>query len=195
MTAIGVTGHRFLADPDNVIQGIDVALEAIRQVFPSPFILFSSLAEGSDRLVARRAFTYDNTRLIVPLPLRKLDYMAEFLSEGSREEFLSLLALADQAIELPPNSSRLASYEAAGRYILDHCQVLLAIWDGKQARGRGGTGQMISEARQRGLPLAWLRADQHRQDNNPSILSKQPMRVIFERFPALPAREDKAANG
>lgn len=191
MTAIGVTGHRFLTDPDDVIQGIDKAFSAIRQVFPTPYILYSSLAEGADRLAAHKALAYKDTRLIAPLPIHKMDYLAEFLSEESRKEFLFLLAHADQVIEMAPKPSRHASYEAAGHFILDHCQVLLAIWDGKQARGRGGTGQVITEARQRGLPIAWVKTHPYRpgKDQLPAF-NKGQKGVIFERFPDASYKKD-----
>jgi hypothetical protein len=36
--------------------------------------------------------------------------------------------------------------------------VLLAVWDGRPARGLGGTGDVVARARRQGLPLAWVHA-------------------------------------
>ena len=36
------------------------------------------------------------------------------------------------------------------------CDVLLAIWDGEPARGEGGTGQIVAEAIEAGLPVVWV---------------------------------------
>ena len=67
----------------------------------------------------------------------------------SKEEFLHLLECADRSIELPPTASHDDAYEAAGQYVLDHCDVLIAIWDG-QIRG---TRNMIKQAEERGLSV------------------------------------------
>lgn len=59
---------------------------------------------------------------------------------------------------LPPQPTREAAYEAAGLYGLDHAAVVVAIWDGQSARGRGGTPEIVTHARERQLPLAWVHA-------------------------------------
>lgn len=49
------------------------------------------------------------------------------------------------------------SYEAVGRVVLDQSDVLMAIWDGKSEHGEGGTGQVVTEALERGIPVIWIR--------------------------------------
>jgi hypothetical protein len=39
------------------------------------------------------------------------------------------------------------AYEAAGRWIATESEVLIAVWDGQPARGRGGTADTVSYAR------------------------------------------------
>jgi hypothetical protein len=155
MTNIGVTGHRVLYNLSLVSIQVDNALAKIQERFPGPFFVYSSLAEGADRLVVQRAFEVVNAGLLVPLPFEPEDYSTDF-SEESRLVFFDFLKCAEKVIGLPASSTRIAAYEAAGRYILDHVNVLIALWDGKPARGQGGTGQMVLEARQRGLPIAWV---------------------------------------
>ena len=41
----------------------------------------------------------------------------------------------------------------AGRLMLDKADELYAVWGGKPARGYGGTGDVVAEARARGLPV------------------------------------------
>lgn len=174
MTQIGITGHRTLDGIRRVTARVDEVLGIIMGKFEGPYSLFSSLAEGADRLVARRALELLNARLVVPLPLKREDFETDF-SDSSRLEFSELLARADRVIELPSGLTRLEAYESAGRYILDHVDVLIAIWDGRPPRGPGGTGQMVAEARQRGLPLAWVRTDAE---------GRPPGRAVtLERFP------------
>jgi hypothetical protein len=154
MPRIGVTGHRKLADVAAVEAGLDAALAAIEARFPEePLQILSSLAEGADRLVARRVLARPGARLIAVLPLPKLDYMTDFDSQDSREEFLALLDEAETVIEMPARDSREEAYEQAGRYVVEHSDVLLALWDGLPTRGRGGTAEIIDWARSLGKPV------------------------------------------
>ena len=183
--AIGVTGHRFLVDPDKIVAGIDEALRRIEQAFPGqPLTIISPLAEGADRLVVHRVLARSKVRLVVPLPLPQSDYMADLESAESKEEFLSLLAQADEVIVLPPAPMRDQAYAAVGRYVLEHCDVLIAIWDGQSAQGLGGTGDIVAQARQRGLPMAWIHAGNHRPGTEePTTLGEEQGKVSLERFP------------
>jgi hypothetical protein len=159
MTAIGVTGHRILADLDKVTRGVDEALDQIQRTFGRPpLTVISALAEGADRLVVHRALARPETRLVVPLPLPVAQYMLDFESIESRDELLGLLERADDVITLPAVASREAAYEGVGSYILDHADVLLAIWDGRPTEGQGGTASVVARARQRGLPIVRVHA-------------------------------------
>jgi len=74
MPRIGVTGHRKLADVAAIEAGVDAALAAIEARFPNePLRILSSLAEGADRLVAQRILACSGARLVVVLPLPRLD--------------------------------------------------------------------------------------------------------------------------
>lgn len=185
MIAIGVTGHRFLTEVENIVAGVDEALCRIEQALPGqPLTVISPLAEGADRLVVHRVLARSKARLVVPLPLPESDYMDDFQTAESREEFLSLLDRAEAVIELPPAETRDQAYEAVGRYVLDHCDVVMAIWDGQGAQGLGGTGDIVAQARRRGLPLAWIHAGNRRPGTQePITLGEEQGEVTFERFP------------
>jgi predicted flavoprotein YhiN len=76
------------------------------------------------------------------------------------------------------------AYAAVGRYVLEHCDVLIAIWDGQSAQGLGGTGDIVAQARQRGLPMAWIHAGNHRPGTEePTTLGEEQGKVSLERFP------------
>jgi hypothetical protein len=185
MVAIGVTGHRFLAELDRLAAGVDEALGRIEQAFPGrPLTVISPLAEGADRLVARRVLARPGARLVVPLPLPQSEYVTDFEPAESKGEFLALLSRADEVIALPPAATRDEAYAAVGRYVLDHCDVLIALWDGQIAQGEGGTGEIVAEARQRGPPLAWVRAGNRVPGTEePTTLGEEQGKVTFERFP------------
>jgi hypothetical protein len=191
MVAIGATGHRFLVEMDKLTTGVDAALRRIEEAFPGQSLtVISPLAEGADRLVVRRALTRPGTRLIVPLPLPESDYMADFGTAESREEFLTLLDRADQVLVLSPAPTRPEAYMAAGRCVVDLCDVLVALWDGREAQGSAGTAEIVAEARRRGLPLVWVHAGNRVPGTEePTSLGEKQGKVTFERFPH-PARAD-----
>ena len=119
------------------------------------------MAEGADRLAARAALSA-GFALDVALPCSTAAlHEATFADAGSRSEFNSLLALARARLVLPlagddeqALAERLpASFEAAGLTMLALSDILLAVWDGKPAEGRGGTGQIVEEAARRGAPI------------------------------------------
>ncbi len=184
MLRIGVTAHRVLAEIDKVNAGITEALRSIEEKFPGePLTIISPLAEGADRLVAYSVLERPRARLIVPLPLPEQDYLTDFASAESKNEFLRLLGRAEEVIELPPVQTRDAGYEAVGNYVLDHCDVLIAVWDGQIAQGRGGTGYIVSRARARHLPIAWVHAGNRKPGTRePTSLGAEQGRVTYENF-------------
>jgi hypothetical protein len=185
MTGIGITGHRQLPDIHLAASQVDAVLGKIRSRFNAPYTLYSSLAEGADRLAARRALEILDARLVVPLPFKKEDLL-ESCTQDSRLALLELLALAQQVIEMPSTPTLEEAYQSAGHFILDRVDVLIALWDGRPARGLGGTGQVVAEARARGLPLAWIHARNHIPgDGIPSFLGPAAGNVTFENFPRL----------
>jgi hypothetical protein len=49
--------------------------------------------------------------------------------------------------ELPYPTPTEAAYFAAGKLIVNRCDLLLAVWDGQPAGGLGGTGDIVGYAR------------------------------------------------
>lgn len=184
MANIGVTGHRFLAEVDRIKAGVDQALRRIEQAFPGPINVWSSAAEGADRLVAFQVLVRPDSRLIVALPLPKEDYMSDFESTQSRIEFLDLLDSAYEVIQLQPAASRREAYAAAYKHILDNAEVLVAVWDGKAPQGEGGTGDIVRRARDRAMPIAWIHAGNRNPETREAVsLGPEQGTVTFENFP------------
>ena len=183
MVAIGVTGHRILTEVDRLEAGLEEVVRRLETAFPGPWTVVSALAEGSDRLVAHRLLAREGTRLVAVLPLERRDYETDFESEASRREFADLLARADQVVDVPPQPSRDEAYEVGGRAMLERADVLVAIWDGQGAQGRGGTGAVVAEAREHGIPLAWVHAGNRRPGTEePTSLGNEQGEVSFERL-------------
>ena len=182
MIRIGVTGHRVLSEQEKIEAGVEEAIRRIESAFPSqPLTIVSSLAEGSDRIVARRVLARPGSKLIVPLPVPTSEYLSEFNSKDSQEEFQELLQRADSIEEMPETSSRDQAYEAAGEFVLNNSDVLITIWDGGTAQGRGGTGDIVARARERGVPVAWVHAGNREPGTHrPTSLGNDQGRVTFE---------------
>ncbi len=155
---VGVTGHRDLrADARPAIAGQvrDILLYFKNSYPATPIILLSPLAEGADRLVAEVALEAGiGANLMAPLPMPREIYARDFHTSTSRADFDRLLATAGQSLEMPtpPGISegqlqnepraRQDQYLAVGEFIARHCQILIALWDGKPGQ-RGGTGEVV----------------------------------------------------
>lgn len=182
MIRVGVTGHRSSIELAKIDAGIDEALIRIQQLFPGePLTVVSALAEGADRSVARKILGRPDGQLIAALPLPRADYITDFKSEESRAEFVTLLEQALRVIEFPKAPTREKAYEAASEYVVNNSDVLIAVWDGLDALGRGGTAQIVLNARRRGLPNAWIHAgNRNPLTNKPVSLGNEQGMVTFE---------------
>jgi hypothetical protein len=158
--AVGVSGHRRLKYPEAVASRVERALDAIEHELNVGGIrLLSALAEGADRMAAQAVLRRESGGLVAVIPMPVDQYLQDFESLTSRREFTSLLGRAQEIVSLDPSGTREDAYLAAGIYILDHCRILLAIWDGKLGRGMGGTADIVHRARRRGLPLVRIHTD------------------------------------
>ena len=166
---IGVTGHRIVDAEPTLITRIRSVIESIREMVPTlqnthlVLSALSPLAEGADRLVARQVLNTPDSMLEVVLPLEKDDYVKDFKTSQSKAEFEHLLSEARHVRQLTATGSRDEAYERVGRYTVDHCDVLVAIWDGKHAAGQGGTGDIVQYARERNCPLFWIHTEDEGQ--------------------------------
>ena len=174
--AIGVTGHRLDAISADALPHIErrvaEALDLLSSEAPAlaaretdlfadspPTItLVSPLADGADQIAAEVALDR-GFRLQVILPFNRQSYLADF-DQASRERLERLAEQADCLLELPgERGHELEAYVMAGRATVAHCDVLVAVWDGLPARGRGGTGEIVQLALARGTPIVHIPLD------------------------------------
>ncbi len=159
---VGVTGHRTLPYPENAADRLTAGLHNLSRLGaanadpPASFEVLSALAEGADRLVAGVALSQPGATLVAVLPLPHDDYVEDFHSADSRREFEALLARARLVETVPPAPTREAAYERAGHWIVEHSDVLVALWDGEPARGQGGTADIVAFAAERAQPILWI---------------------------------------
>lgn len=144
---VGVTGHRHLASERTVEATVDQVLDR-RLAGPVRAEVWTSLAEGADRLVARRVLERPDSDLVAVLPLPADDYARDFETTESRAEFHDLLGRArrTEVVGADDTGTRESAYERAGHAVVDASDVLFALWDGEPSRGRGGTAEIVSYA-------------------------------------------------
>ena len=165
IVSIGVTGHRAARLGDIDMAALTAVVErtlvtvglAVAGVpgLPVELRLITALADGADTIVAECALAR-GWRLDSVLPFTREAYLADFAAPQSRAAYRRLLARSDVVVELPGvhrDHESSAAYECAGRFVLARADVLLAIWDGRPAQGRGGTGQIVAEAVMQDLPV------------------------------------------
>jgi hypothetical protein len=182
---IGIIGHRWVRESPGLHKAIDRVVEEINHAYSRRSLkILSPLAEGADRIVAKRILSSPEAHLIALLPFPAKDYLEDFSTPESVKEFQDLCHQADQVIELHGNQVRDDAYAVLGKTLLDASAVLIAIWDGEPARGRGGTAEIVQEARDRGLPLAWILQKQPESSGSEMRPSEErQIEVFFERFP------------
>lgn len=153
---VGVTSHRNIpaSEMPALRQHVRELFARLQHEFPHlPLTLLSSLAEGGDQLVAEEALQA-GAKLIAPLPFAREFYARDFVDAAVRARFEALCAKA-QVIELPllaghtrgvvalASEQRNRQYAQAGTFVAWHCQLLIAIWDGKPSQHVGGTAQIV----------------------------------------------------
>ncbi|MEV7400539.1 hypothetical protein AB0N93_09060 [Streptomyces sp. NPDC091267] len=154
MKRIGVTGHRSI--PQEAQAHVLAAMRAALRGFDGSVEALSSLAVGADQLFADLALAH-GAALTVVIPSG--DYEACFADGAELSRYLSLKARAVREVRLDYPHSTDEAYYAAGAYIADHCDRLLAVWDGRPARGLGGTGDIVTYARTLGRPVTVIWRD------------------------------------
>ncbi len=156
---IGITGHRDLLhyNKGKYYQSLlDILNEIIKKYPNSKLQLLTPLASGADQLAAQAALELGCSIIcILPMPIKSYekDYDRESL-----QNFKNLLNKADKVIRLPfakgcnientkeYNIYRNRQYEQVGKYIVDHSQALIAMWDGTDNQKLGGTASVVRYA-------------------------------------------------
>ncbi len=146
----GVTGHRIL--PPSVV---DCAVRHWTRVLPVGERLHgvSNLADGADQLFAAHVLAAGGAlEVVVPCE----GYAGSLITDDSRMRFEDLRRAAAKVTTMPYPEPSDQAFLAAGQALVDRCDHLFAVWDGRPARGVGGTADVVKYARTRGCPVTVL---------------------------------------
>ncbi len=149
---VGVTGHR---DPPAEAEGtlrkrFGEIIERLSGQYPSmQLLVLSGLAAGADLLAAEEALDR-GIAVLGCLPLPQSDYEKDF-TPSELFRFRSVLPRCWDVIVVGSSEKREQNYVDVADFIAYYCHVLVAFWDGLQARGPGGTAEVV-HLRKSGLP-------------------------------------------
>jgi hypothetical protein len=121
--------------------------------------LHTALATGADQIAAicARSSGYFVRAL---LPFEPNEYRKDFANNEELEGFEQALEAADEIVALPGDrSDLLGAYVLVGESLVGTADILIAIWDGQQARGPGGTADVVELALQKALPVIHIEID------------------------------------
>lgn len=140
---VGMTGHQSIG-PISVVEWVSSTLDGQIAKYETTSG-YTCLASGADQLFARllqsKGIPYT---VIIP----SNEYEMTFSHSYELENYRSLLSSAKEQIQTSFGSPNEAAYYRAGREIVKQAEIIFAVWDGKRARGLGGTGDIVLYALQ-----------------------------------------------
>lgn len=145
MFQVGVVGHRYFADrgivyfiENNIRTILKAAVTIHRNV-----VALSALAIGADTI-------FGETALSLGVPLRVIrpfeNYIRDFEDTRTRKRYMRLRDMAEGELKLAYSERSNAAYTAAMNYIVDHSDLLIAVWDGVGSNEAGGTAAAVAYA-------------------------------------------------
>jgi len=153
---VGFSGHRQVADMPGVGRAIKQALSDLKAHGTGEWLGLSSVAEGGDQIFIEQLRTLGlSWHAILPLP------RAEFAKDFSDAEWAGVEGILNQAEHIrviTENGTREDAYLDCGLATVDGSDLLVAVWDGEPARGKGGTADVVAYAALLGKPLILINA-------------------------------------
>lgn len=126
---------------------------------PAELRLHTALASGADQIAAICARSSGYVVRAV-LPFEADEYRKDFAPGDELDEFELALGAADEVHALPGDrSDDHGAYVLVGRSLIEAADVLVAIWDGEQGKGPGGTAHVVELALQSSVPVIHINID------------------------------------
>jgi hypothetical protein len=148
---IGVSGHQNIG----AIHVVDwVRAQITDELRKRQFVSgVSSLAEGADQLFAE--IVLDLGKLLeVVIPCR--NYETAFANPAAAEQFRDLKRRASTSSVLSFDEPCEEAFYQAGRRIVEISDLMIFVWNGRPAKGHGGTGDIVAYARELGREFIWI---------------------------------------
>lgn len=221
---IGVVGHRQIADENAVASAARAVVAAVSDALaatggkrdvadayrnserPGGTIhILSGLAEGADQICAAAALLEDGVHKskvehTAVLPCSAERFVAGFSGSQTdrwRAGFDKLLHASRGSFVLdgiPSRSDFSLAYEAVARIVVLNSDLVIAVWNGKDGGGWGGTQASLQLAFDHNVPVVWVRTGDTAGDRDADIslvCSRSDLALAFDR---LPSRESCLAD-
>ncbi|WP_329251351.1 hypothetical protein OG223_22290 [Streptomyces sp. NBC_01478] len=148
---VGITGHRGLGQA--VEERVrELLSEAVRGYDASELVAVSCIADGPDSWFAETALAHGG-RLEVVVPAT--EYRAS-LPDWHHATYDKLVRQAADVHGTGMAESTSEAYQAGNEILVGLVDELLAVWDGRPARGFGGTADAVDHAERTGVPVRVL---------------------------------------
>lgn len=151
---MGITGHRGL--PGHVERLVRTALvDLVEQQDPGSLVGVTCVADGPDTWFAEAVLDHGGAiEVVVPA-----EEYRESLPESHRATYDALLRRASDVHSTGLRASDSHAHQAGSEIVVRSVDLLVAVWDGKPARGYGGTADAVAFAARTGVPYAVLWPD------------------------------------
>ncbi|WP_206322161.1 hypothetical protein [Streptomyces sp. HNM0575] len=145
---LGITGHRGL--PDETESLVRAALnEQVQQHSPDGLVGISCIADGPDSWFAESVLEHGGQiEVVVPASRYRDDLPASHHATYDR-----LLGQAREVHSTGLSESGSEAHMAGSEVLVSVADRLVAVWDGKPARGYGGTADVVAYAKRKGVPV------------------------------------------
>ncbi|MFF5293026.1 hypothetical protein [Paractinoplanes globisporus] len=154
MTRIAISGHRDLSTA--VENLVDHAIrDELSRFDPSELVGLSCLADGADQIFARAVVDLGG-KLEIFVPA---SHYRESLPSQALDEYDELMSYAVKVHNLDHVDSTSESHMEASVQMLQHADLLFAVWDGLPARGFGGTADVVAHAEAIGVMVTVIWPD------------------------------------
>lgn len=144
---IGITGHQRI--PSSARRFIEERVRDFLTEAGTDLVGISALAAGADQLFAREVIALGGS-LHVVVPATGYE---ETFSAAKRISYERLLSRAATVERLPYPTPSEEAFLGAGERVVQLSDLLVAVWNGLPAQGKGGTGDVVSYAQKRGVPV------------------------------------------
>lgn len=137
----GITGHQDICS-DDTVQWVTVALERLIQEHKINLGL-TCLARGADQLYAKILLQHNIPYVAI---IASEDYINVIGDKTATDAFEYLLNNASESIKLDNKHANEQAFFNASKILVEKSDFIIAIWDGKPAKGFGGTGDVVNYA-------------------------------------------------
>lgn len=180
---VGFAGHRAVPDRQGAKSAISRELETLRNTVSGELVGISSAAAGAD-LLFLEACREAGMKTVILLPFPQSRFAEDFDDPYEWERALDAIANAWWC-EVPPGGEEApAAYHVVARQCLEIADRMVFLWDGKPARGLGGTAESVAEADRMGMPARIIDSTNLDGRWNGKIPSEPEHDLQFDDLPA-----------